>query len=73
MYRINLALSKEAITRCCNKPNPPQIQDCIGIVKSIFIMEKITFCINNQTYMFVDFWSKWIEFIAPIEPNVFLL
>ncbi len=73
MYRIILASSKKAITRCWYKPNPPQIQDWIDIVKCIFIMEKITFCINNQKYMFVDFWSKWIEFITPIEPNVFLL
>ncbi len=41
MYRIILASSKIAITRCWYKPNPPQIQDWIDIVKSIFIMEKI--------------------------------
>ncbi len=34
-------------------------------------MEKITFCINNQKYMFVEFWSKWIKFITPIEPKLF--
>ncbi len=73
MYRIILASSKKAITRCWYKPNPPQIQDWIGIVKSIFTMEKITFCINNQKDMFVEFWSKWIEFITPIEPKFFLL
>ncbi len=78
MYRIIL-LQAKAIIRCWYKPNPPQIQDWTRIVKMIFIMEKITFCINNQKYMLffiyknIYFWSKWIDFITPIEPNVFLL
>ncbi len=29
--------------------------------------------VNYQKDIFVDFWSKWIEYITPIELNVFLL
>lgn len=59
MYRLLFAASKKAKTRCWYKPNPPQIHDWIDIVKSIFTVEKISFCVNYQKYIFVDFWSKW--------------
>ncbi len=60
-YRIILASSKKAITRCWYKPNPPQIQDWIDIVNSIFIMENYILTFGPNGY----------EFITLIEPNVF--
>ncbi len=39
MYRIIIASSKKAITRCWYKHNPPQILDWIGIVKSFYYGE----------------------------------
>lgn len=69
MYGILISACKKAITRRWLLPEPPTIQEWTDIVNSIYVMERITFSLRLQKELFTQFWTKWIKYIKPLQPD----
>ena len=66
---ILLMACKKAITRKWLQPQPPTIEDWIEITHDIFRMEKLTYSLRNQKEKLFWIWTKWTEYVKPVQPD----
>lgn len=62
LFGILITAGKKALTRHWLLPDPPTIQEWIGIVNDIYLMEKITFSLRLQKNTFIKLWAKWVGY-----------
>lgn len=49
--------------------NPHTIQEWTDIVNDIYVMEKITFSLCLRKNVFIKFWTKWVEYLKPLQTD----
>lgn len=69
LFGILTSAGKKTLTRRWLLPEPPTIQEWIDIVNDIYVMEKITFSLRLQMNVFRKVWSKWVEYVKPLQPD----
>lgn len=67
IFKILIAASKKAITKKWYKPEPPDRDDWLKLVKEMYIMEDLTHRIRLQVDTCVEKWMKWNVYISMTE------
>ena len=64
LLKILLAASKKAATQKWLQIEPPKKTNWTNIVNDVQNMERITFSLNQWADKFLQYWEKWIVFVA---------
>lgn len=60
---------KKALTRKWLRADKPTINEWIDIIFDIYVMERITFGLKNQTDTFEENLSKWLGYVSTSIPD----
>ncbi len=69
LLRVLLVGCKKALTRKWLRKDKPTINEWIDIIYDIYVMERITFKLKNQTDIFEENWSKWLCYVSTLRPD----